>query len=63
MSSAKLVDVFHRRQIRITAMLFLSLAAVISPKEIRGNKVLRKEFRKIFRQIHLINELNKSFEL
>lgn len=59
----KPIDAFHRRQIRITAMLFLNLVGAISPKEFQDNKLLKDEFRKIFRQIHLIHELNKSFEI
>jgi hypothetical protein len=44
-------------------MLFLNLVGAISPKEFQDNKLLKDEFRKIFRQIHLIHELNKSFEI
>ena len=59
----KPIDAFHRRQIRITTMLFLNLAGAISSNEFQNNKVLKDEFRKIFRQIHLIRELNRSFEV
>jgi hypothetical protein len=62
MSLAKRTDGYFRSQIQITKMMIIDLKRLLSDEETDQNTELSRAFRKVFKQLNLINDLNSHFE-
>lgn len=55
-------DQLHKSRLLVIKVSYKVLIETISLEELDANKKLRREIRKIRRQIQMIEEMNQSFE-
>lgn len=56
------LDLLHKSRLTAIEATYRALIETISVEELSLNKTLRKEIRRIRRQIQMTQEVNKSFE-
>ncbi len=62
MSQQKKIDQLHRTKLEALQSSYKDLTDSISEEELVFNKILRREIRKVRRQMKLIGDMSQSFD-